>query len=238
MAQSAAVDGLKERFIVRICDSRFATLTDRLGQANNVGTVAYWTSTFTCMESADTDPELIRNVLGLGYNPLASYSLLVIDTLGIEEIADIRSMVPTWDNLGALGKSDQAAWIAPDDIDKAFRPEMAGDYQRVLDAAKKAKIDLNDKQERLELAEDVLGSKDAAKLFNARHTMAMEYGANEHFLGNGVTKSLAGGNNKLGALETLSYEKHPAVTQGLLEEHGKLAKLPNLTPLPTRPKIF
>lgn len=236
MAQSAAVDGLKERFLVKILPSRYANAAALLGMTNSAGSVVSWASTFSCLEAADTDPELIRNLLGLDYLPTETYSLAIIDTLGIEDIAELRSLVPTWENLGELGRTEFSDEFPPELIDRAFQPAMASDYAKVKQAAARQGVDLKVAMERRKLAEAVLGSPEQADLFDARYTMDKEYGANEYFLGEGVTKNIAGGDRRYGALEAISYERHP-VTQGQLQECGKLQTIADLKPLSKRPKI-
>lgn len=80
--------GLSETFIVRVIESKYA------GDSGNIGyvpkgatTTKYWTTTFTQLEHADSDPELVTGAVGITYNPESEYTLLLFEH-GLMDLLD------------------------------------------------------------------------------------------------------------------------------------------------------
>ena len=69
-------EGLNEKFIVRVIETKYAGDDGTIGYMPQGATTAtYWTTTYTQLEHADKDAELITQSVGIDYNPDAEYTL-------------------------------------------------------------------------------------------------------------------------------------------------------------------
>src|SRR5690606_33083467 len=103
-----------------------------LSRAHDDGSVRSWVTTFNQLENADTDPEIIAAVLGVPYDPAASYSLIVVDTHapGADQAVTI---VPTYKNLGEMAKSEIKD-IDPELVDQVMTEEYSETYAETVAA--------------------------------------------------------------------------------------------------------
>lgn len=70
-------------------------------------------------------------------------------------------------------------------------------------------------------------------LYENRQSIHKSTGANEHFLGNGLTKSMnnADGNKPYGLVETFSYDKNPQTFNEMQAGKNPLVATVKLTPI-------
>ncbi|KAA1160223.1 hypothetical protein EU508_10800 [Pseudoalteromonas fuliginea] len=89
-------EGLNEKFIVRIIKTEFAGDGGTIGfMPEGATTATYWTTTYTQLEHADKNAELIAQSLGLDYDPTVEYTLLLIDQEQANANGDMVSLIPT-----------------------------------------------------------------------------------------------------------------------------------------------
>lgn len=213
---------LDDRFVVRLVETKYAGNDGYLGQMNN-GEVKYWSTTFNQMESADTDPKTLCGLIGVDYKPEKSYTLVVVDTQA-KGAGQSVTIVPTHKNLGNFAKSEIKG-INPETVDEVMTPEYNGEYAEQM-VAFQADGGCIDKPEDIVRYADANFSNDAdKKYFGTRAKIHARLGANEHYTGDGTTKSLiAGCPNECGVVETFTYDKNPQ-TLGQLEANGSAKRI-------------
>jgi len=230
--------GLDERFIMRIIQTNYAGDEGYIGRPSRQGMTTYWTTTYTQLEHADTDAELIANALGLDYNPDTDYTLLLIDQETAYKTQDMESFIPTTENIAAfaqvrLKKKFKAnlALIVP-----ALSVESSQGYEAVVEYAKENNLDLASADHFKEYAEEMNLSEDEAEILQVRHQLKDKLGANEQFLGNGLANNRQANPDvtpfgpadpeiTYGPLEVFTYDKNPR-TLGLLEQEGIVTRIP------------
>ena len=164
--------------------------------------------------------------------------MLLIDQEEANAAGDMVSFIPTYDNI-----SDFTVEEFTDDfegyehlIEPAMTAEYSQFYEQVVNIAREQDVNLDDKDDRDDLAADLGLSKEQRRLLHVRHTMASKLGANEQFLGNGMTKDNNAENSETpfdpakagfnyGPLETFTYDKNPQ-TLGKLETAGIVTRIP------------
>ncbi len=228
-----------ERFIARIVKTRYATDEGTIGYLPEGATTStYWTTTFTQIEFADTDAQLIAQALGLDYDPKSDYTLLLINQEQAFEEGDMVSFIPTYDNLGGFAEKEiaedfegQEHLIAP-----CMTEEYSQGYERIITIAAELKLNLNDKRQFNKAAKNLGFDEDMRHILRVRHQMNNTLGANEQFLGNGMTKDNTATNlvtpfgepktgQAYGPIETFTYDKNPK-TLGVLERAGIVTRIP------------
>ncbi|MDP4536223.1 PAAR domain-containing protein [Alkalimonas collagenimarina] len=231
--------GLDEKFIVRVIETKYAGDNGSIGYVpQGANTATYWTTTFTQLEHADSDPELLTSAVGITYDPDASYTLLLIDQEKANAGGDMVSFIPTYDNLAEFAATeladefvDQEELIAP-----VMTEEYSHHYERVYQSAEVKGINLNDEKQFNELAKDLGFDEDEINLLEVRHKLKNSTGANEQFLGNGMTKDntmqyeetpygTASPDKHYGPVETYTYDKNPQ-TLLKLEQAGIVTRIP------------
>ncbi|MEQ5835994.1 hypothetical protein [Marinobacter sp. NFXS9] len=214
-----AQEGLdNDRFIVRLVETHHVdgykkpegAMAGTLGRPGADGTVRYWSTTLDQIEPSDTCPKLIAEQLGIEYKPDANYKLAIIDREAAIKQADARTIIPTFDNLKAFAREKLDGYTELDGLlDEVMTPEYQAKYEALVK-------DMRDDEwssprvRRRHLKNRGLNS-DEINAFEIRLRIQRDTGANEHFLGNGLTKHTAfsSDNRVYGALETLTYEKNP-----------------------------
>ncbi|MBN4055277.1 PAAR domain-containing protein, partial [bacterium AH-315-K03] len=138
-------EGLNETFIVRITKTKYATNTDGIGKAA-AGATTYWTTTFTQLEHADKDAELISKAVGTDYDPKESYTLLLIDQKEAAAQGDMVSFIPTYENLGGFAGKELSDEFEGSEhlVEPSMSPEYSEAYEQVIAIAKEDSVDLND----------------------------------------------------------------------------------------------
>ena len=228
--------GLKEKFIVRVIETKYAGDSGFIGKQTN-GVSSYWTTTYTQLEYADKDAELITKAVGIDYDPKAEYTLLVIDQEQASVEGDMVSFIPTTENLSAFAQQELKDAFAGKEalIEPAMTPEYSEYYEQVVKTANSHDIDLNDKDDFNDLAADLKFDKNQRSLLQVRHSLNKKIGANEQFLGNGLANDKTANNPETpfgpaksgygyGPVETFSYDKNPK-TLSNLEQAGIVTRI-------------
>lgn len=232
-------EGLSDKFIVRVIESKYAGDSGTIGYMPEGATTAtYWTTTYTQLEHADKDAELITKAVGIDYNPEADYTLLLIDQEQANAKGDMVSFIPTYGNLSEFSQKEIADEFEGREylIEPCMTPEYSEAYEHIHGTAKRKGVDLNNKQQFNKHAKSLGFDEDQTVLLDMRHQMNKKLGANEQFLGNGMTKDNTANNpvtpfgepktgQDYGPLETFTYDKNPQ-TLGKLEKDGIVTRIP------------
>ncbi|WP_159820240.1 hypothetical protein [Colwellia sp. 20A7] len=218
--------GLDEKYIVRIIESRHAKDEGTVGWVNpKTKQSTYWTTTYTQLEYADKDPELITSAVGIAYKEAADYTLLVIDADKAATEGDMKTFIPTYDNLTNFAKEDLEDTPA-DAITACMTPQYSEDYEALVNIADTDGIDLKDKQQFNKFSRDMKLTEADEDIFKARNNIDGKYGANVQFQGNGLTRNTdpITGDVSHGMVETFSQDKNPKTLKHL-EENNILMRI-------------
>lgn len=204
----------KDRFIVRLVEERHVdgpgqppgAMAGKLGRPGHAGEVRFWSTTLDQVEPSDTCPRLIAQQLGVEYNPEATYKLAIIDKDKAIEMADAETLIPTFDNLKAHVRHNVDGYADRDELlDQVMSPEYQAKYEKLVEGMGDAEWD--DPDLRRDYFADIGLNGQEIQKFETRLKIQINTGANEHFLGNGLTKHTAlskDGEVVYGALETLT----------------------------------
>src|SRR5690554_3149674 len=132
----------------------------------------------------------------------------------------MTSFIPTYDKLGALAKSEMTS-TNPAHIDAVMTESYSKTYAAHVAEAKREGVDLNNTDHLNKFAAQKGLSAEDKELLETRHEINKNYGANEDFLGNGLTKdnNAPAGQARYGTVETFTQDKNPQ-TLGQLEKNG------------------
>lgn len=228
--------GLEERFILRIVLSDHANDDGFVGKPGEKITT-YWTAPFSQVEHCDSDAEMMRKTLGLEYNEDARYTLLLIDQKAADDATDMRSFIPTYENTITFLQEERKKNFEEniDLIPECMTPEYSQEYERLKKMVKERGIDLNDEIDRENFPKALGMTPKEKKLFDTRMDVDDLTGANEHFLGNGLTRNtsldepvplfgIIKPDQQYGAVEVFTHDKNPQ-TLGKLESLGLLKRI-------------
>ncbi|WP_227739676.1 hypothetical protein, partial [Vibrio sagamiensis] len=235
-----------ERFHVRIVQqSADKVLESSLGFPRpGTKRAPYWTTTFEQMEAADTDPYLIGALSGItNFKPDAPFTLIIIDSHNLPINAERVSFVPTYENMIDFGKKE----LAPDFMERGIKdsnimakimtPKMSEEFEQHFKKFQSLGNNPFDPKRFRRYVHYEMGnlSKIQEQHLLARYRVCGEFGANELFAGNGLTKvdkeSKWGRTieQEFGLAEVLTYERDPLKVRQL-NENGNVVTL--LTPEP------
>ncbi|WP_220720742.1 hypothetical protein [Agarivorans litoreus] len=235
LLEIAKAGNIDDKYIVRVLETKYAGPDGYLGQYDGKK-VKYWSTTFDQLEDRDTDPRLVTAGVGIPYDPKASYTLAIIDKAKATEKAGSYAMVPNYDNMKNFSKSELADRIPhPELLDEIMTPEFSAKFNKDVTALNQVKEHgVWDKELQNLMFKDGNFSEYDKKLFENRLALYKEAGANEHWLGNGLTKNMnnPNGNTPHGILETFSYDKNPD-TFSTMQNNGtvqlvELSEIPGL----------
>lgn len=241
-----ASEGLdNDRFIVRLVEQRHVdgykqpagSMAGNLGRTSPTGEVRYWSTTLDQVEPSDTCPRLIAQQLGVRYNPEATYKLAVIDKDVATDKAGAKTLIPTFDNLKAHVRDNVDGYADRDEwLDEVMTPEYQAKYKKLVEGM--GDMEWKDPDARRAFLLDEGLDAEQIKIFETRFNIQDETGANQHFLGNGLTKHTAlskDGKVVYGALETYTMEKNPqtfrTMTNGGNGGPEAYVELVDLTPI-------
>lgn len=233
--------GLEETFIARIVETQYAQddntigrpLTNSDGQV--LGQATYWTTTYSQIEHADSNAAMICAAVGKPYNPAADYTLLLIDQQKANEVGDMVSFVPTYDNIKAFAKRELANEIDAQITDIVMDSSYSETYEMYMQAVKANNIDLDDPVDYEEFIQSMGLNEQLTQWFEERRKLDHRLGATEEFLGSGLSKNTRANNPETpfgevyegfayGVLETFTYDKNPQ-TLGILAAQGIVKRL-------------
>ena len=226
-------EGLDEKYIVRIVETKYAGDDGSIGNPH-AEVKSYWTTTFTQLEHADSDAKLICEAVGVDYKSGSDYTMLLIDQEAAAETGDMVSFIPTSENLSTFARKELKQDFKGKEhlVDVVMSPEYSEYYEFAVADAKEQELDLWNRHDfEIYTADMDESTKGILKL---RQAMNNKVGANEHFLGNGLTKDLATAgestpfgeinlNQEYGVAEVFTHDKNPK-TLRQLENNDKLLK--------------
>ena len=202
-----------EKFIVRLVEEphvhRNGPHNGTLGKEGPAG-VQIWSTSFDQIAHLDTDPKLITEAMGVNYKPDAKYKLAIIDQADAVRYADAETIVPTYGNLTKFvedklpGKVENPALTR-----EVMTPDYAGEYESLISNMPPPAW-ANPQIRKAYLRKAGLG-QDGIKKFNTRISIQNSTGANEHFTGNGLTKTTNSTTEQpvYGVVEAFSLHKNP-----------------------------
>ncbi|MBU2870498.1 RHS repeat-associated core domain-containing protein [Colwellia sp. E2M01] len=177
----------------------------KLAYQKDNGLVALWATSFDMLENADSDPQIIADLLATGYDPKKDYVLHIVDRGEDLALFGENTFVPTWDKLEepAINQLEPKYHDAIGDV-------LNSDYQKQYAAHMEDYWgnDLNEfnKKDQKRFLSSL--DKEQQQKFSARHALRTEFGANSEFTGDGMTQCRHAGNNH-GVVETLTLENDP-----------------------------
>ncbi|MEX0731904.1 MAG: hypothetical protein WED00_18485 [Aquisalimonadaceae bacterium] len=217
-AQLAALcdsgDVANARFLVSV-QPRSTNPDAKLAFQRDSGLAPIWATSFDMLENADTDPELISQVLGWSaqYDPGKEYVMHIVDRGEDLTMFGQETIMPTWDNITPVSVKYLQEDFSEDTIQAIMTPE----YQEQYAARMEVFFDGGGKE-----FDDYHIGKFAGRMapaekqqFEARQAIRLELGANNEFTGNGMTASTAPGGNHHGVVETLTLETDPPMIREL-----------------------
>ncbi|MBA54299.1 MAG: hypothetical protein CMK89_07580 [Pseudomonadales bacterium] len=106
-------------------------------------------------------------------------------------------------------------------------PEYTAVYETSIEKAKGSGFDLKNDDDMIAFAKNAKLTSEDVKLLETRQEINNQYGANEMFLGNGLTKDVNGSadSDGYGMVETFTLDKKPGLL-GDLESNGILQRVP------------
>ncbi|WP_430623922.1 hypothetical protein, partial [Marinimicrobium locisalis] len=177
---------------------------------------------FNQAENADTDPNTLAPLLGFTPKPKADYTLVVVDTQAPGAGQSV-TLVPTYENMAKLAKGEIKG-VDPAQVDKVMTPEYSAKYEQHMTAFEKDGLDVRKRRDINDYADEKISSVEGKEQFKARATIHGEFGANQHFTGDGTTKNLLTDGGNRGAVETYTLDKNPK-TLNDLENRGSAKRL-------------
>lgn len=202
-----------EKFIVRLVEEphvhRNGPLNGTLGKEGPAG-VQIWSTSFDQIAHLDTDPKLITEAMGVNYKPDARYKLAIIDQANAVKYADAETIVPTYGNLKKFvedklpGKVENPALTR-----EVMTPEYSREYEALIKGMPEDAW--NDPLGRARYLRQKGLSPEEVKAFDTRFSIQSNTGANEHYTGNGLTKTISSSADQpvYGAVEAFSLHKSP-----------------------------
>jgi len=233
-------EGLKEKVIVRIIESRHDKDGKGIGPPTGNGYSTYWTTTFTQVEHCDHDAKQICEAVGKPYNPEDDYTLLLIDQEKAAQTGQMESFFPTHEKLAEFarttGMEGEEMDHVRDKISYAMEPEYSFKYEAVRKAADKKGIELIKPDDVVKQARELGFSDEEQENLMIRFMLDKKLGANEQFLGNGLTNDVNADNvftpfgpafndRNYGVAEVFTYDRNPQTLKEL-EANGLLKRIP------------
>ena len=206
-----------------------------LGFTRDSGRAPIWTTTFDQIEKADTDPDLITNILGFPekFDPNSKYKMYLIDQGEDFATNSDLSIIPSYEKLGDFSKKEMTSDKGFDTslIDEVMTPEYSKQYAKHMNEFSEqvsSPYKLFDSKEIKEFTSQ-MSPKEKAN-FKTRHLVNTELGANPLYAGNGLTKPFDSAitQSEYGVLEVFTFQRTPPPT-------GELIKSDLLTVMPLSP---
>jgi uncharacterized Zn-binding protein involved in type VI secretion len=236
--QEIVKNGLDEPLLVRMLETKYAGDDGHLGYVpKGASTTRYWTTTFTQAEHGDTDPEALCQAVGINHDPEAEYTMVLIDHKKADELGDMHSFIPTYDNMSEFTKTELVTEFEESQtvIQPCMTAKFSQYYERVIESASQDGIELDRQDQFVKYCKSLGFSPSQADTLRTRHQIAQGLGANEHFLGNGVTKDISvdygstpfgdiDDDIEYGPCETFTWDKNPQ-TLGKLEKDDAILRI-------------
>lgn len=149
----------------------------------------------------------------------------------------MKSFIPTYEAMSELTVSELATEFGKSEelVELCLTPEFSQYYENVVDSAKTNKKDLSKQKGFKKYCRKLGFTPTQTDALRTRHQIAQGLGANEHFLGNGLTKDTSvdyqttpfGEINEecdYGPCETFTWDKNPQ-TLGTLQKAGAIERI-------------
>lgn len=194
----------QERFLVSF-QTKNTNPDAKLAFQRDSGLAPVWATSFDQLENADTDPQLIADVLGTPYDTSREYVLHIVDRGESFNQFGQNTLIPTWDNMQEPvqkylgGKHDSHV------LTEVMTPEYQKQYAKDIEAY--CELGLGEFNDRDQATFSKKLSESDKPKFGARHNVRTELGANSEFTGNGLTQSREG-STRYGVVETLTLENN------------------------------
>ncbi|WDE04941.1 hypothetical protein SG34_027155 [Thalassomonas viridans] len=218
---------LSARFLVTLQEKEAGD--NPVGFKRGSGRTTTWTTTFDQMENGDTDPRLLNDLNGMSWDEEAEWEIIILDREKYFEQGSGLTFIPTYENTAALGGNEFSDEFSKEVLQMVMSPEYSRKYADAISDYKAKGGQLYNPQQIKKYAATRFIQVDERNAFKARHTYTVELGTNEHFSGDGLTKTtgesgyLAKGQH--GALEIIIFEKSPK-TMDELEADGAILRIP------------
>ncbi len=213
-----------EKYIVRLVEEPHINLNGpnngRLGKEGPAG-VQIWSTSFDQIAHLDTDPKLISEAMGVNFKPGAKYKLAIVDQADAVKYADAETIVPTYGNLTKFVEDKLPGKVEnPGLVKDVMTPEYSGEYEPLISNMPPAAWK-NPQIRNAYLRKAGLG-QDEIKKFNTRISIQDNTGANEHFTGNGLTKTTNSTTEHpvYGTVEAFSLHKNPKTFRQMMGIEG------------------
>ena len=209
-----AEDGFgDEKYIVRLVEEphlhRNGPNNGTLGKEGAAG-VQIWSTSFDQIAHLDSDPKLITEALGVNYKPDAKYKLAIVDQGQAVKHAGAETIVPTFENLTKMIQTKLPNKVEnPQLVKEVMTPAYSREYEGLVRGMPEAAW--NNLQIRNAYLRKAGLGPDGFKKFNTRISVQNNTGANEHYTGNGLTKTTSSSPKKpvYSAVELFSLHKNP-----------------------------
>jgi hypothetical protein len=217
----------RERYLVRLV-SREVKEPDMLGVPRAFGKLPVWVTTFEQLEDADTDPEVICRMLGLGYDPKLPYYMLVLRDLGADEAARPEMYCPTRQRILSLASRELVnPFFSGANYEDALSPEYDATYRDYMNRLHQQGLRewVQDDVDRF--VESVAELRDNSVLqhrFRTRVRVQVQLGATEEFRGDGLTRLVGDQARQVGVQEIFVLDSSPKPI-GEYAAKGQLAKV-------------
>ncbi|MGH1469814.1 MAG: PAAR domain-containing protein [Cellvibrionaceae bacterium] len=241
LQQIAAEGEIPDHYIVRVVKSAYLhsgaeeNFGGTLGQEVD-GVVKYWSTTLDQIAHYDTDPRLVVQAVGIDYEPTEAYTMIIIDKNEVANKTGSYAMLPNYGNMNNFSKRELAEnFPVKNRVDATLTPETSDMYLEAYTAMESVKKGgSKDKKIQNKYFEANDFSEADKQLFKNRLALHKATGANEHYLGNGLTKNLndSDGSKPHGTVETFSYDKNPDTIAELMNKSNPTVAIVPLTNIP------
>jgi hypothetical protein len=186
--QAVIESGTTERFLVRVIPSDKASDDGYIAQKRDHGGTIAWTAPLSMVEQGDTNAEALLNAFGTRYDPAKTYTVLIIDSHKMNEVANVQTIIPTNKNLQQLiADNPQITKVSPEVTQQVLNENFAPKYYTFAKGMNVAGVN-QDKATNMEnFAKDQGYSSEESVLLLKRHQLAKDVSAWEEFTGNGMT---------------------------------------------------
>lgn len=218
----AVIDnGLEERFLVRIMETKYAKDDGYLAQKRGAGHLVVWTAPLSMVVHGDTDAEALLLGFGTRCKPDTEYSIVIIDKEALEECCDIQAIIPTKQNLvDLIEKNPEISNLSPAETIYVLSDELAPKYFKF--AKKCAAEKITYRSDLIAMASNQGFDGGEINDLLQRQQLAEDMAAWEEFTGTGMTLDTTKTTTAYGPTEVILLDKKP-ITLSQLKDNGAIA---------------